>query len=77
MPSIPQSLLWISLVAALDVVLVPNAHQQKRDAVRRTQRCGIRAWVLNGGVGSVWPQANRSAAGHRSEPEWNPAERFG
>ena len=48
MPSIPQSLLWISLVVLWLFVLVPMLIS-KRDAVRRTSDVALATRVLNGG----------------------------
>ena len=47
MPSIPQSLLWISLVVLWLFVLVPMLIS-KRDAVRRTSDVALATRVLNG-----------------------------
>src|SRR6476620_161473 len=46
MPSIPQSLLWISLVVLWLFVLVPMLIS-KRDAVRRTSDVALATRVLN------------------------------
>ena len=51
MPSIPQSLLWISLVVLWLFVLVPMLIS-KRDAVRRTSDVALATRVLNGGAAS-------------------------
>ena len=51
MPSIPQSLLWISLVVLWLFVLVPMLIS-KRDAVRRTSDVALATRVLNSGGGS-------------------------
>lgn len=69
MPSVPQSLLWISLVVLWLFVLVPMLIS-KRDAVRRTSDVALATRVLNSGAG----RARRSgpAAGHNSDPEWRP-----
>ena len=48
MPSIPQSLLWISLVVLWLFVLVPMLIS-KRDAVRRTSDVALATRVLNTG----------------------------
>ena len=48
MPSIPQSLLWISLVVLWLFVLVPMLIS-KRDAVRRTSDVALATRVLNDG----------------------------
>ena len=49
MPSIPQSLLWISLVVLWLFVLVPMLIN-KRDTVRRTSDVALATRVLNGGA---------------------------
>ena len=64
MPSIPQSLLWISLVVLWLFVLVPMLIN-KRDTVRRTSDVALSARVLNGGVRSRLRRRSRPAAGHR------------
>ena len=75
MPSIPQSLLWISLVVLWLFVLVPMLIS-KRDAVRRTSDVALATRVLNGGAGSRLLRRKGPAAGHRSDPDWKPeAER--
>ncbi len=51
MPSIPQSLLWISLVVLWLFVLVPMLIS-KRDAVRRTSDVALATRVLNTATGS-------------------------
>ena len=73
MPSIPQSLLWISLVVLWLFVLVPMLIS-KRDAVRRTSDVALATRVLNGGAGSRLLRRNGPAAGHRSDPDWKPEE---
>jgi hypothetical protein len=73
MPSIPQSLLWISLVVLWLFVLVPMLIS-KRDAVRRTSDVALATRVLNGGVGSRLLKRTGPAAGHRSDPNWKPPE---
>ncbi|OBF04185.1 hypothetical protein A5730_20455 [Mycobacterium sp. ACS4054] len=73
MPSIPQSLLWISLVVLWLFVLVPML-VSKRDAVRRTSDVALATRVLNGGANSRLLKRNGPAAGHRSDPDWKPAE---
>jgi hypothetical protein len=72
MPSIPQSLLWISLVVLWLFVLVPMLIS-KRDAVRRTSDVALATRVLNG-AGSRLLRRGRPAAGHRSDPDWKPDE---
>ena len=70
MPSIPQSLLWISLVVLWLFVLVPMLIS-KRDAVRRTSDVALATRVLNGGDKSrLLKRKGRPAAGHRHDPEW-------
>jgi hypothetical protein len=73
MPSIPQSLLWISLVVLWLFVLVPMLIS-KRDAVRRTSDVALATRVLNGGAGSRLFRRGGPAAGHRSDPDWKPEE---
>ncbi|HEV7360439.1 MAG TPA: gephyrin-like molybdotransferase receptor GlpR [Mycobacterium sp.] len=73
MPSIPQSLLWISLVVLWLFVLVPMLIS-KRDAVRRTSDVALATRVLNGGAASRLLRRTGPAAGHRSDPDWKPEE---
>lgn len=73
MPSIPQSLLWISLVVLWLFVLVPML-VSKRDAVRRTSDVALATRVLNGGGNSRLTKRGGPAAGHRSDPDWQPPE---
>jgi len=73
MPSIPQSLLWISLVVLWLFVLVPMLIS-KRDAVRRTSDVALATRVLNGGAGARLVKRSSPAAGHRSDPDWKPEE---
>jgi hypothetical protein len=73
MPSIPQSLLWISLVVLWLFVLVPMLIS-KRDAVRRTSDVALATRVLNGVAGSRLLKRAGPAAGHRSDPHWTPEE---
>lgn len=73
MPSIPQSLLWISLVVLWLFVLVPML-VSKRDAVRRTSDVALATRVLNDGTNTRLTRRNGPAAGHRSDPDWKPAE---
>jgi hypothetical protein len=73
MPSIPQSLLWISLVVLWLFVLVPMLIS-KRDAVRRTSDVALATRVLNGGAGARLLKRGGPAAGHRSDPDWKPQE---
>ncbi|KWX65704.1 gephyrin-like molybdotransferase receptor GlpR [Mycobacterium sp. NAZ190054] len=72
MPSIPQSLLWISLVVLWLFVLVPMLIS-KRDAVRRTSDVALATRVLNSGA-SARLRRRGPAAGHRSDPDWRPSE---
>jgi hypothetical protein len=72
MPSIPQSLLWISLVVLWLFVLVPMLIS-KRDAVRRTSDVALSTRVLNTGRGARLLRRGRPAAGHRSDPDWQPS----
>ncbi|OBL12796.1 hypothetical protein A5646_00535 [Mycobacterium sp. 1245499.0] len=73
MPSIPQSLLWISLVVLWLFVLVPML-VSKRDAVRRTSDVALATRVLNGGGNSRLVKRSGPAAGHRSDPNWTPPQ---
>lgn len=73
MPSIPQSLLWISLVVLWLFVLVPMLIS-KRDAVRRTSDVALATRVLNGGAGARLLKRTGPAAGHRSDPDWRPED---
>ncbi|WP_156661000.1 gephyrin-like molybdotransferase receptor GlpR [Mycobacterium sp. 852002-51163_SCH5372311] len=75
MPSIPQSLLWISLVVLWLFVLVPMLIS-KRDAVRRTSDVALATRVLNGGAGSRLLKRSGPAAGHRSNPDWKPEDEW-
>ena len=73
MPSIPQSLLWISLVVLWLFVLVPMLIS-KRDAVRRTSDVALATRVLNSGTAARLLKRGGPAAGHRSDPDWQPEE---
>ncbi|MGE2688603.1 divisome protein SepX/GlpR [Mycolicibacterium pulveris] len=73
MPSIPQSLLWISLVVLWLFVLVPMLIS-KRDAVRRTSDVALATRVLNSGRNARLLRRPRVAAGHASDPDWQPSE---
>ena len=73
MPSIPQSLLWISLVVLWLFVLVPMLIS-KRDAVRRTSDVALATRVLNTATSSRLLKRARPAFGHRSDPDWRPSE---
>lgn len=69
MPSIPQSLLWISLVVLWLFVLVPML-VSKRDAVRRTSDVALATRVLTSGSSARLLKRAGPAAGHRSDPDW-------
>jgi hypothetical protein len=73
MPSIPQSLLWISLVVLWLFVLVPMLIS-KRDAVRRTSDVALATRVLNSGKSALRRKRGGPAAGHNSDPDWRPSE---
>ena len=73
MPSIPQSLLWISLVVLWLFVLVPML-VSKRDAVRRTSDVALATRVLNNSAAARLIRRGKPAAGHRSDPDWQPEE---
>ena len=73
MPSIPQSLLWISLVVLWLFVLVPML-VSKRDAVRRTSDVALATRVLNNSTAARLIKRGKPAAGHRSDPDWQPDE---
>jgi hypothetical protein len=73
MPSIPQSLLWISLVVLWLFVLVPMLIS-KRDAVRRTSDVALATRVLNSTTSSRLLKRGGPASGHRSDPDWRPSE---
>ncbi|ODR22497.1 divisome protein SepX/GlpR [Mycolicibacterium porcinum] len=71
MPSIPQSLLWISLVVLWLFVLVPMLIS-KRDSVRRTSDVALATRVLNSGRNAQRLRRG-PAAGHHSDPHWQPS----
>lgn len=73
MPSIPQSLLWISLVVLWLFVLVPMLIS-KRDAVRRTSDVALATRVLTSGSSARLLKRGGPAGGHRSDPNWRPDE---
>ena len=73
MPSIPQSLLWISLVVLWLFVLVPMLIS-KRDAVRRTSDVALATRVLNSGRSARLRRRHGPAAGHASDPDWRPSD---
>ncbi len=73
MPSIPQSLLWISLVGLWLFVLVPML-VGKRDTIRRTSDVALATRVLNSGAAAArLLKRGGPASGHRSDPHWRPA----
>lgn len=74
MPSIPQSLLWISLVVLWLFVLVPML-VSKRDNVRRTSDVALATRVLNSGRNARL-RRRRASAGHNSDPHWQPATEY-
>jgi hypothetical protein len=73
MPSIPQSLLWISLVVLWLFVLVPMLIS-KRDAVRRTSDVALATRVLNSSRGARLLRRRGPGAGHRTDPHWQPSD---
>ena len=73
MPSIPQSLLWISLVVLWLFVLVPML-VSRRDAVRRTSDVALATRVLTRDAAARLLKRAGPAAGHRSDPGWQPPE---
>jgi hypothetical protein len=75
MPSIPQSLLWISLVVLWLFVLVPML-VSKRDAVRRTSDVALATRVLNNSAAARLIKRGKPAAGHRSDPDWQPDDEY-
>ncbi|CAM3553588.1 hypothetical protein H7J08_21990 [Mycobacterium frederiksbergense] len=74
MPSIPQSLLWISLVVLWLFVLVPML-VSKRDNVRRTSDVALATRVLNSGRNARLRRP-RASAGHNSDPHWQPVDEY-
>jgi hypothetical protein len=73
MPSIPQSLLWISLVVLWLFVLVPMLIN-RRDTVRRTSDVALATRVLNTARGARLIKRGGPASGHRSDPDWRPEQ---
>ena len=71
MPSIPQSLLWISLVVLWLFVLVPMLIN-RRDTVRRTSDVALATRVLNTSRAARLIRRRGPAVGHRSDPHWQP-----
>jgi hypothetical protein len=65
--------LWISLVVLWLFVLVPMLIS-KRDAVRRTSDVALATRVLNTGHGARLLRRGRPAAGHNSDPDWQPSD---
>ena len=72
MPSIPQSLLWLSLVVLWLFVLVPMLIS-KRDAVRRTSDVALATRVLNSSSNSRLLKRTGPASGHQHDPNWKPS----
>ena len=75
MPSIPQSLLWISLVVLWLFVLVPMLIN-KRDTVRRTSDVALATRVINSDAKSRLIRRGRPATGHRHDPDWQHDDEF-
>lgn len=73
MPSIPQSLLWISLVVLWLFVLVPMLIN-KRDTVRRTSDLALSTRVINSATRSRLLRRSGPATGHRHDPDWRPED---
>ena len=73
MPSIPQSLLWISLVVLWLFVLVPMLIN-KRDTVRRTSDLALSTRVVNSASRSRLLRRRGPATGHRHDPDWRPED---
>lgn len=73
MPSIPQSLLWISLVVLWLFVLVPMLIN-KRDTVRRTSDLALSTRVVNSAGRSRLLRRSGPATGHRHDPDWRPED---
>ncbi|MBX5486716.1 MAG: hypothetical protein IRZ17_08870 [Mycolicibacterium hassiacum] len=73
MPSIPQSLLWISLVVLWLFVLVPMLIN-KRETVRRTSDVALATRVLNSAANSRLLRRRKPAAGHAHDPDWRPSD---
>ena len=69
MPSIPQSLLWISLVVLWLFVLVPMLIN-KRDTVRRTSDVALATRVINSDAKSRLIRRGGPSTGHRHDPDW-------
>lgn len=75
MPSIPQSLLWISLVVLWLFVLVPMLIS-KRENVRRTSDVALATRVLNTQGNSRLRRRSGPASGHYSDPNWRQDDDF-
>ena len=75
MPSIPQSLLWISLVVLWLFVLVPMLIN-KRDTVRRTSDVALATRVINSDAKSRLIRRGGPATGHRHDPDWQRDDEF-
>ena len=75
MPSIPQSLLWISLVVLWLFVLVPMLIN-KRETVRRTSDIALATRVLDGETRSRLVRRGGPATGHRHDPDWQRDDDF-
>ena len=75
MPSIPQSLLWISLVVLWLFVLVPMLIN-KRDTVRRTSDIALATRVLNSDTKSRLIRRRGPSTGHRHDPDWQRDDEF-
>ena len=69
MPSIPQSLLWISLVVLWLFVLVPMLIN-KRETVRRTSDVALATRVLGSDAKARLVRRRGPATGHRHDPDW-------
>ncbi len=69
MPSIPQSLLWISLVVLWLFVLVPMLIN-KRETIRRTSDVALATRVLGSDAKARLVRRRGPATGHRHDPDW-------
>jgi len=65
--------LWISLVVLWPVRAGPML-VSKRDAVRRTSDVALATRVLNSATAARLIRRRGPAAGHRSDPDWQPEE---
>jgi hypothetical protein len=68
----PNSIIWVGLVAVWIFVLVPMV-ANKRPRIRRTTDAALATRVLHRGGATPTP-ARGPASGHRSDPNWRPAE---